>query len=81
MQVNRNTNPNNKMESSNKSNTAQLIGVLMVGVAIGATLGVLFAPDKGSTTRAKISQGAQSLAEELKDKVKAEAEQLQNQMS
>lgn len=69
------------MESSNKSNTAQLIGALMVGVVIGATLGVLFAPDKGSATRAKITQGAQSLAEELKNKVKAEAEELQDKVS
>ncbi|HCS19983.1 MAG TPA: hypothetical protein DIW47_05375 [Bacteroidetes bacterium] len=69
------------MESSNKSNTAQIIGALLAGVVIGATLGVLFAPDKGSATRAKITQGAQSLAEELKSKVKAEAEELQNKVS
>ena len=34
-----------------------LLGVL-AGVAVGATLGILFAPDKGSETRKKISQTA-----------------------
>lgn len=66
------------MESSNKSHTGQLIGALIVGVVVGATLGVLFAPDKGSVTRTKLSHGAQSLAEELKNKVNAEVEELQN---
>lgn len=41
-----------------------LLGVL-AGVAVGATLGILFAPDKGSATRKKISQKGDDYAEEL----------------
>ena len=44
-----------------------LLGVL-AGVAVGATLGILFAPDKGSVTRKKISEKGDDYAEELEQK-------------
>lgn len=44
-----------------------LLGML-AGVAAGATLGILFAPDKGSKTRAKISAKGSEYADELGDK-------------
>ena len=44
-----------------------LLGVL-AGVAVGDTLGILFAPDKGSATRKKISRKGHDYAEELGEK-------------
>ena len=41
---------------------------LLAGVAIGATLGILFAPDKGSATRKKISKKSDAYADELEKK-------------
>lgn len=44
-----------------------LLGVL-AGVAVGATLGILFAPDKGSVTRKKIAAKGDDYAEGLEEK-------------
>lgn len=40
----------------------------LAGVAIGAVVGILFAPDKGSSTRKKISKKKDEYVEELEDK-------------
>ena len=41
---------------------------LLAGVAAGALLGVLFAPDKGSVTRKKITKKGEDFADGLSEK-------------
>ena len=53
----------------NSSDTMKVIGALVIGAATGATLGVLFAPDKGSETRKKLATKANDSADELKEKL------------
>jgi gas vesicle protein len=44
-----------------------VIGAL-AGIAVGALLGVLFAPDKGPETRKKITKKSKDTADSLKNK-------------
>jgi gas vesicle protein len=53
---------------TNMSTGKALLGV-MAGIAAGAVLGMLFAPEKGSNTRKSISKKGDDLASALSDKV------------
>lgn len=57
-----------KLKSSTMNSGKLLTGVL-IGAAAGAILGVLFAPDKGSETRGKISKKSSDLKNNVKDKI------------
>ena len=54
------------------NNVKIVLGALLVGAAIGGTLGILFAPAKGSDTRKKIA----NKGEEMKDDLQAKYEEL-----
>jgi gas vesicle protein len=66
------------MENSN--NTGKLIGALILGAAIGGTLGILFAPDKGSETRKKLLASGDDLTDALKLKMKALQEEVKKEV-
>jgi gas vesicle protein len=59
--------------------TGTLVAVL-AGAAIGAGLGILFAPDQGANTRRKIREGYGTKKGELKDKLNELTEQLKNRL-
>jgi gas vesicle protein len=48
--------------------TTKILFGFLAGAVAGAAIGILFAPDKGSETRRKISDESQDLAENLKGK-------------
>jgi gas vesicle protein len=62
-----------------KTNQA-LIGILS-GVAVGAALGVLFAPDKGSNTRKKIIDKSNDATDRLNEKITSIANSLSDKYS
>ena len=48
--------------------TSKMLLGFVAGAAVGAALGILFAPDKGEETRRKISEQGNDLADNLKGK-------------
>ena len=52
------------------SNTGQTLIALLTGAAIGAGLGILYAPDKGSKTRDKLSKEAKRAQKQLNKQIK-----------
>src|SRR5688500_11992876 len=51
------------------NDSGKLLGTLLLGVAAGAAIGILFAPEKGSETRRKIAGNAEDLVDQLSDKI------------
>jgi gas vesicle protein len=51
-----------------KSSVSAIMGFL-AGAATGAALGILFAPDTGTSTRKKIREQAQKIGDDIKDNV------------
>ena len=60
------------MENETSPSNRKLLGAALLGAAVGALLGVLFAPGKGSDTRRRIADGASDLAERLKNQATGE---------
>lgn len=59
-------------------NTGKVALSLLAGVAIGAVLGVLFAPAKGAALRRKIHRMGEKEADVLKDKYSEFADKMGN---
>lgn len=47
--------------------TSKVVAGVLAGVAAGVVLGLLFAPDKGSATRQKLSESMKGLGKDLAD--------------
>ena len=58
------------------NDNTKVIAALLAGLAAGAALGILFAPDKGNETRDMLSESLKNLGESIKETAAAELENL-----
>lgn len=61
------------------NSSGKIISALLLGAAIGSALGILFAPDKGSETRKKISTKGNDLTDAVKEKIQELIEEFKNE--
>ena len=63
------------------NNTGNSLAALFIGAVIGAGVGILFAPDKGSKTREKIKYGYDEATNDLKHKFESASDQLRSRFA
>ncbi|MDQ8006505.1 MAG: YtxH domain-containing protein [Pedobacter sp.] len=58
------------------SDNSKVVVALLAGLAAGAALGILFAPDKGTDTRDKLGQSLKDFGDSIKDRAADEINNL-----
>ncbi|MGV3509569.1 MAG: YtxH domain-containing protein [Sphingobacteriaceae bacterium] len=60
------------------NDNTKVIAALLAGLAAGAALGILFAPERGSETRDKLNDALKNLGDAIKDRAAEEIDNLSN---
>ncbi|MBC8053625.1 MAG: YtxH domain-containing protein [Sphingobacteriaceae bacterium] len=60
------------------NDSTKVVAALLAGLAAGAALGILFAPEKGSETRDKLNDALKNLGDAIKDRAAEEIDNLSN---
>ncbi|MBE8713999.1 YtxH domain-containing protein [Sphingobacterium hungaricum] len=58
------------------NDNSKIVAALLAGLAAGAVIGLLFAPDKGSETRDKLNESLGDLADAIKERAEEQFDQL-----
>ncbi len=58
------------------NDNTKVVVALLAGLAAGAALGILFAPDKGTETRDKLTESLTNLGDSIKETAAAEIDKL-----
>ncbi|HEY4323119.1 MAG TPA: YtxH domain-containing protein [Mucilaginibacter sp.] len=58
------------------NDNSKVIVALLAGLAAGAALGILFAPEKGTETRDKLTESLKKLGESIRETAAAEIDNL-----
>lgn len=58
------------------NDNAKVVAALLAGLAAGAALGILFAPEKGSETRDKLNDSLKDLGDAIRERTAEQMEQL-----
>ncbi len=56
--------------------SGKIVTAMLAGLAAGAVLGILFAPDKGSETRDKLNESLADLGDAIKERAEEQFDQL-----
>lgn len=58
------------------NDNTKVVAALLAGLAAGAALGILFAPDKGTDTREKVNESLKDLGDAIKERTNEQINQV-----